>query len=284
MIEENEVKSQEEESTVPVEVAAPGDSEPEGSGEGQEEASASLETEASEAQGELAAASDQADTDSGQESGGESQPLEATDSPEGGGEDDASTEDDEARAKIMDSRYKWYVVHTYSGFEESAKNALLERVLRSKLEERFGEIVVPKTMVERTLKSGKKKKVDKTSFPGYILVQMDLNDNSMACVTGTPRITGFVGNQRNPRPMSDQEVLRLLSPEAVGAASEEKEVASQLSFVKGEAIKVTDGPFSNFDGVVDEVKADKMRLRVLVSIFGRETPVELTYDQVAKIS
>jgi transcriptional antiterminator NusG len=189
---------------------------------------------------------------------------------------------DEIRAKVMDNRFKWYVVHTYSGFEESAKAALVERIVRHRVDNGFGEIVVPKTIVERTLKSGKKKKVDKTSFPGYILGQMDLNDSTMACVTGTPRITGFVGNHRNPRPMSDQEVLRLLSPDTVGGEVE-KAVVQELSFIKGETIKVTDGPFSNFDGIVEEVKADKMRLRVLVSIFGRETPVELTYNQVAKM-
>jgi transcriptional antiterminator NusG len=111
---------------------------------------------------------------------------------------------------------------------------------------------------------------------------MDLDDNTMACVTGTPRITGFVGNQRRPRPMSDRDVLKLMNPESLKA--ETRQVSAEVVFVKGEAVKVTDGPFTNFDGVVDEVKADKMRLKVLVSIFGRETPVELTYGQVAKLN
>jgi transcriptional antiterminator NusG len=182
----------------------------------------------------------------------------------------------------IDPRFKWYVVHTYSGFEQSARSALLDRIQRTGQQNRFGEVSVPKTVSEKTLKSGKRKKVDKTSFPGYILVQMDLDDNTMACVTGTPRITGFVGNQRKPRPMSDRDVLKLMSPEALKA--EAQQISSELVFTKGEIIKVIDGPFTNFDGVVDEVKADKLKLKVLVSIFGRETPVDLTYGQVAKLN
>ncbi len=182
----------------------------------------------------------------------------------------------------IDPRFKWYVVHTYSGFEQSARTALLERIQRMGQQGRFGEVAVPKTVSEKTLKSGKRKKIDKTSFPGYILVQMDLDDNTMACVTGTPRITGFVGNQRKPRAMSDRDIMKLMNPESVKA--EVQQVSAELVFVKGEAVKVTDGPFTNFDGVVDEVKADKLRLKVLVSIFGRETPVELTYAQVAKLN
>lgn len=183
----------------------------------------------------------------------------------------------------MDSRFKWFVVHTYSGYEESAKRALLDRIERSSVRELFGSVNVPKTAVERTLKSGKTKKVDKTSFPGYILVQMELNDDTMACVTGTPKITGFVGNARKPRPMSDRDVLKLLAPEAL---PKEEEQVQQVNtkFVKGESVRVNDGPFTNFDGIIDEVRSDKMKLKVLVSIFGRETPVELTYSQVDKIS
>jgi transcriptional antiterminator NusG len=177
---------------------------------------------------------------------------------------------------------KWYVVHTYSMFEEKAKSALLERIKQYHQEASFGEIFVPKMAQEQLLQSGKRKKVEKTSFPGYILVEMIFTDESSHLVRQTPKITGFVGNQRQPRPISDQEVLRLTSPEALKAQAQS--AAADLSFDKGELVKVTDGAFTNFDGVVESVQPDKRKLRVLVRIFGRETPVELEYTQVEKLS
>lgn len=178
------------------------------------------------------------------------------------------------------SSKKWYVVHTYSGSEDQAKRGLLERIKLRNMDHQFGQIFVPKNIAETVLKSGKKKRVEKTSFPGYILVEMEFNDSSSLLVRETPKITGFVGNAKFPRPMSDAEVLRLTSPEAVSA---QRTQVTEISFRKGESIKVKDGPFTNFDGVIDEVKADKMKLRILVSIFGRETPVELDYAQVEKM-
>lgn len=176
---------------------------------------------------------------------------------------------------------KWYVVHTYSGSEEKAKQGLLERIKVQHMETKFGQIFVPKTSSETVLKSGKKKRVEKTSFPGYILVEMEFDDSSSLLVRETPKITGFVGNAKHPRPISDAEVIRLTSPEAVEA--QRAQVMTEVNFRKGESVKVKDGPFTNFDGVIDEVRADKMKLRILVSIFGRETPVELDYAQVEKI-
>lgn len=200
-------------------------------------------------------------------------------------ENTEATEEEELGVSPTDPRYKWFVVHTYSGYEESAKRALSDRIGRSSVKEQFGAINVPKISVEKTLKSGKTKKVDKTSFPGYIMVQMELNDDTMACVTGTPKITGFVGNAKKPRPMSDRDVMKLMSPGSVVEGEEETPLQKvDVRFSKGESIKVNDGPFTNFDGIIDEVLSDKMKLKVLVSIFGRETPVELTYDQVDKIS
>jgi transcriptional antiterminator NusG len=179
--------------------------------------------------------------------------------------------------------FKWYVVHTYSGYEEKAKTTLLDRIKNNHCEAKFGKIVIPTSTKETVSKTGKKKQVSKTQFPGYILVEMEFDEETMVLVKDTPRITGFIGaNQRNPRPLPDNEVLRLLNP---GAAKQDsvKEQPDVL-FEKGESVKVTDGPFTNFDGIVDEVKPDKARLRVLVSIFGRETPVELEYKQVQKLS
>jgi transcriptional antiterminator NusG len=185
--------------------------------------------------------------------------------------------------KYLNPRYKWYIVNTYSGSEESVKLSLRERILKASLMDAFGEVVIPKMSVERSLKSGKKKVVSKTSFPGYVIVQMDLNDLTMNCVLATPKVTGFVGNKRHPRPMPDRDVLRLVSPQASRALRAKETVVVTL-FKKGEMVKVADGPFTNFDGVIDEVKADKMKLKVLVSIFGRETPVELNYAQVTKVT
>ena len=177
--------------------------------------------------------------------------------------------------------FKWFVVHTYSMFEEKAKSTLLDRIKMNKMEAKFGEIIVPKTAQETLLKSGKKKKVERNAFPGYIIVQMEMNEETNHLVRDTPKITGFVGNARNPRPISDQEVLRLTSPETVKEQS--KAQAATQSFEKGETVKVIDGAFTNFDGVVEAIQPDKMKLRILVSIFGRETPVELDYGQVQKL-
>lgn len=178
------------------------------------------------------------------------------------------------------SDLKWYVVHTYSGYEEKAKAALMERVKGSPAEVSFGEVIVPQMKHTSVTKTGKKKTTTKTSFPGYIIIQMNLTDDTMAIVKQTPRITGFVGNARHPRPLPDNEVLRLTAPEE---AQEQERQSVTAEFDKGENVKVTDGPFSNFDGVIDEVRPDKMKLRVLVKIFGRETPVELEYHQVEKL-
>jgi len=185
----------------------------------------------------------------------------------------------EKRVGAMNGEKKWYVVHTYSGYEEKARLALLESARLKGMSERFGEIVIPRTVKEQAMKDGKKKKVEKTSYPGYILVQMEFDDHTRHLVKETPKITGFVGNQVTPRPISDDEVMRLTSAEAIESRSK---VAATVEFEKGESVKVVDGPFTNFDGVVDEVRPDKMKVRVLVSIFGRETPVELDFTQVQK--
>lgn len=194
--------------------------------------------------------------------------------------DEFANLDEETRRKFINPNFSWYIVNTYSGSEETVKVSLLERIAKAKLDDQFGEIFVPKTTVEKVLKSGKKKMVDKTSFPGYIIIQMALSDRTMGCINNTPKVTGFVGNRRSPRPMSDKDVLRLLNPEF----AKQKEVTSTIAFSKGERIKVADGPFTSFEGVIEEVKAEKMKLKVLVSIFGRETPVELGYSQVNKLS
>ncbi len=176
--------------------------------------------------------------------------------------------------------FRWYVVHTYSGFEEKAKQGLLERAKLEGLSHKVGEILVPHIIKEDVTKSGKKRQVEKTAYPGYMLVQLLLDDQTKHLVKSTPKITGFVGDQRNPKAVSDQEMLRLTSPDA----HKQQKVDRAITFEKGEGVKVIDGPFTNFDGIVDEVRPEKQKLKVLVSIFGRETPVELEYAQVKKLS
>ena len=141
----------------------------------------------------------------------------------------------------MTLELKWYVVHTYSGFEEKARQAFVERARTEGLTECVGEIYVPRVMTETTTKTGKKRQVERTSFPGYILVQLALDDRTANLVKNTPKITGFVGNQRNPRALTDQEVLRLRDPGAAQPGGVAAKVEHVVHFEKGEAVKVTEG-------------------------------------------
>jgi transcriptional antiterminator NusG len=172
---------------------------------------------------------------------------------------------------------KWYVVHTYSGYEHKAKAALEERVKALGKQDFFGPILVPAEKVVELVK-GRKKTSSRKFFPGYILVNCELNDDTWHIVRSTPKVTGFVGNATQPPPISDEEVAEITHQMAEGAARPKPKVL----FEAGENIKVIDGPFQDFNGVVEEVKADKGKLRVLISIFGRATPVELDFVQVEK--
>lgn len=172
---------------------------------------------------------------------------------------------------------RWYVVHAYSGFEQKAKQALEERIRQSTCSERFGEIHVPQETVVELVK-GQKKTSSRKFFPGYILVQMDLNQDTWHLVKETPKITGFVGDAKDPSPLSEDEVLRIMHQVEEGTSSPR----SKISFEQGELVKVIDGPFAEFNGTVEEVKADKQKVKVLISIFGRATPVELDFMQVEK--
>ena len=172
---------------------------------------------------------------------------------------------------------KWYIVHTYSGFEEKVKAAMLERIKKAGQEDLFGEILVPTEQVVEMIK-GTKKTSARKFFPGYILLNVDLNDETWHTVRGTPKVTGFVGNDLHPEPLSDQDAMKIIGRIKDGAMKPKPKVMYEV----GDQVRVIDGPFSNFQGVVDEVFADKGRVRVMVSIFGRETPVELEFIQVTK--
>lgn len=175
---------------------------------------------------------------------------------------------------------QWYVVHTYSGYEQKVKAALEERIRALGKQECFGEILVPSEKVVELIK-GKKKTSSRKFFPGYILVNMELNDETWHIVKSTPKVTGFVGGALDPSsvpPISEAEVREITHQMEEGAVKPKPKV----SFEEGEQVKVIDGPFQDFNGVVEEVKPDKGKLRVLISIFGRATPVELDCVQVEK--
>ena len=174
--------------------------------------------------------------------------------------------------------YPWYVVHTYSGFEQRVKLTLEERAKQQGLDYQLGNILVPQETVME-LKKGQKKTSSRKYFPGYTLVQMDLDEGTWHLVKDTPKVTGFVGDARNPSPVSQAEMDVLLKQLEGGGLKPKPKV----SFEEGDAVKVVDGPFADFNGTVDEVKQDKGKLRVLISIFGRNTPVELDFVQVEKI-
>jgi len=172
---------------------------------------------------------------------------------------------------------KWYVIHTYSGFENKAREALTERVKRYKLEDRFAEILIPSEEVVE-LVGGKRKVSQRKFFPGYILVKMVLNDETFHLVKNTPKITGFVGGARNPPAIPDDEAERLTRM----IAEEGLHPRSKDTYERGEVVRVVDGPFRGFNGIVEEAKPEKGKVKVLVSIFGRQTPVELDFVQVEK--
>lgn len=178
----------------------------------------------------------------------------------------------------MHKEMKYYVVTTYSGYENKVKLALEDRIAQSGLEENFGEILIPTETVQEVVR-GKKKISERKFFPGYIFLQMALTDESWHLVKNTPKVTNFVGNQK-PAAVTDQEIMKIMSRMEAG-----QETPIQIiRFQEGDSIRVVDGAFKGFNGSVDVVKAEKQKVVVLVSIFGRATPVELEYTQVEKLN
>ena len=173
---------------------------------------------------------------------------------------------------------RWYVVHAYSGFEKSVQKALLERIRRAGMQEQFGEILVPVEEVVE-MKMGQKSISERKFFPGYILVQMDMTDESWHLVKSTPKVTGFVGGtSTKPTPISEKEVQNILQQVQEGVEKPKPKVLFEV----GEAVRVTEGPFTDFHGNVEEVNYDKSKLLETVMIFGLSTPVELDFGQVEK--
>ena len=175
--------------------------------------------------------------------------------------------------------HRWYIVHAYSNFEKKVAESIREQAKSQGLEDSFSEILVPTEDVVE-IRRGRKINSERKFFPGYVLVKMDLSDEAYHLIKNTPKVTGFLGSQNKPMPVSDREVARI-----IGAIEEGVERPKPtIHFDLGEKVKVTDGPFQSFDGVVESVDEERARLRVSVSIFGRATPVDLEYGQVEKAS
>jgi len=173
---------------------------------------------------------------------------------------------------------RWYVVHTYSGFEKSVQRTLDERIKREHLEDKFGQILVPVEEVVE-MKAGQKAISERKFFPGYVLVEMDMNEQTWHLVKDVPKVTGFIGGSAaKPTPITEKEVQALMQQIQEGVEKPKPKVLFEV----GEAVRVTEGPFTDFHGNVEEVNYDKSKLRVSVLIFGRSTPVELDFGQVEK--
>ena len=173
---------------------------------------------------------------------------------------------------------RWYVVHTYSQFEKSVQRALQERIAREGMEDLFGQILVPVEEVVE-LKSGQKNISERKFFPGYVLVEMEMTDESWHLVKNTPKVTGFLGGSAmKPTPITQKEVDNIMSQMQAGVEKPRPKVLFEV----GEAVRVKEGPFTDFHGMVEDVNYDKSKLRVAVTIFGRSTPVELSFGQVEK--
>lgn len=173
---------------------------------------------------------------------------------------------------------RWYIAHVYSGFEKKVKESVREQAERKGLGDLIEEILVPSEEVVE-VRRGKKVSAERKFFPGYVLIKMELNDETWSLVRNTAKVTGFLGQGGKPQPIPDAEAERIMSQMQEGF----EHPRMSVSFVSGERIRVTDGPFSTFEGVVEEVDDAKGRLKVSVSIFGRATPVELEYSQVEKV-
>ena len=173
---------------------------------------------------------------------------------------------------------RWYIVHAYSNFEKKVADAIRERAASAGLEECFEEIVVPMEEVIE-IRRGRKVSTERKFFPGYVLVKMDMNDRAFLLIKNTPKVTGFLGADNKPQPISEAEAQRILNQVKEGVDRPKPSITFEI----GEQVRVADGPFASFNGHVEEVDEERSRLKVAVSIFGRATPVELEYGQVEKI-
>ncbi|MEY2474474.1 MAG: transcription termination/antitermination protein NusG [Actinomycetota bacterium] len=200
----------------------------------------------------------------------------------------ATADDDEADAEPVkpESPYdrpgQWFVIHSYSGYEKKVKSNLESRIASMNMEDRIYEVVIPEEDVVE-LKNGRKVVVTKKMFPGYLLVRCELDDDSWYVVRNTPGVTGFVGSGAKPTPLRRKDVENFLQVPVEGEQGEVKKSRPKSAYETGESVRVKEGPFADFTGTIAEINEDQLKLKVLVNIFGRETPVELDFAQVAKL-
>ncbi len=174
---------------------------------------------------------------------------------------------------------KWYIIHSYSGFERKVKESLESRVQAFGLHDKVGKVVIPTEPVTE-VRNGKKYTVERAFLPGYVLVEMDLDDNVWHVVKATPRVTGFLGTGHEPSPLNEEEVNQIIHRVATG----KDKPRLKVKFERNESVRISEGPFANFEGTVDEVNEERETLKVMVKIFGRSTPVELEFGQVVKVA
>jgi transcription termination/antitermination protein NusG len=206
--------------------------------------------------------------------------LEVLDVSEDGELEEENDENAEFRRALRSAPGDWYVVHSYAGYEKKVKGNLANRITALNMEDYIFQVEVPEEEVME-IKNGQRKQVKRNVFPGYVLVRMDLTDESWSCVRNTPGVTGFVGNAHHPSPLTLSEVENILAPRPVKKS--DKIDIRMIDFEINEAVAVMDGPFATLPATISEIMLEQGKLKVLVSIFGRETPVELSFNQVQKI-
>ncbi len=175
-------------------------------------------------------------------------------------------------------QFKWYIIHAYSGFERKVREAIETRIIAYGLQQKIGRVMIPLESVTE-LVNGKKKTSEKVFLPGYVLVEMDLDNDLWHIIKNTPRVTGFLGTGDKPVALSEEEVSSLLNRQE----STREKPQLKIKFEKNESVRITEGPFANFNGMVDEVNEDRQTVKVMVTIFGRSTPVELEFNKVEKV-
>jgi transcriptional antiterminator NusG len=185
----------------------------------------------------------------------------------------------EQLAPPVNENFKWYIIHAYSGFERKVRESLESRISAFGLQNKIGRIMIPTEPVTE-LRNGKKYTIERVFLPGYVLIEMDLDNDLWHVIKNTPRVTGFLGTGDNPVALSEQEVSSIL----FRSDSAKDKPTLKIKFEKGEQVRINEGPFANFTGAVDEINEDKQTLKVMVSIFGRSTPVEIEFSKVDKVT
>jgi transcription termination/antitermination protein NusG len=191
----------------------------------------------------------------------------------------ATGEPTEQLAPPVNENFKWYIIHAYSGFERKVRESLESRITAFGLQNRIGRIMIPTEPVTE-LRNGKKYTIDRVFLPGYVLVEMELDNDLWHVIKNTPRVTGFLGTGDNPVALSEQEVSSIL----FRSDSAKDKPSMKVKYEKGEQVRINEGPFANFTGAVDDINEDKQTLKVMVSIFGRSTPVEIEFSKVDKVT